>query len=93
MSERCPRCGYRFEREEGFWLGAFVINFAVTEGTIGILLGVLIALEANSAHVDLVPVIIAGGMLALVTPLVFYPFARTIWAAIDLIMRPEDDAR
>ena len=37
MAERCPRCGMRFEREEGFFLGAYVVNFAVTEGLLSLL--------------------------------------------------------
>ena len=36
MVDRCPRCGHQFDREEGFWLGAYVINFAVTEGALGV---------------------------------------------------------
>ena len=29
MKERCPTCGVRFEREPGFFVGAYFINFAV----------------------------------------------------------------
>ena len=29
MAERCPSCGYRFEREEGFFLGAYVMNLVI----------------------------------------------------------------
>ncbi len=32
MHERCPTCGMRFAREEGFFTGAYLINFAITEG-------------------------------------------------------------
>ena len=32
MVERCPGCRLRFERESDFFLGAYVINLAVTEG-------------------------------------------------------------
>ena len=31
MAERCPRCDLQFEREEGYWTGAMMINLAVTE--------------------------------------------------------------
>ena len=53
----CPRCGYRYEREEGFFLGVYVMN------------------------------VVIGAVLA---PLVFYPFSKTLWVAIELIMRPAD---
>ena len=32
MVDRCPGCGMRFSREEGFFIGALFVNFAVTEG-------------------------------------------------------------
>ncbi len=31
MRDRCPRCGYVFAREDGFSLGAILMNFAITE--------------------------------------------------------------
>lgn len=31
MRDRCPRCRYTFAREEGFFLGAILMNFAVAE--------------------------------------------------------------
>ncbi|HUQ39118.1 MAG TPA: DUF983 domain-containing protein, partial [Acidimicrobiales bacterium] len=40
MKDRCPGCGYRFEREEGFFLGAYVINLAIAQGMV-ILLAVV----------------------------------------------------
>ncbi|HWJ99035.1 MAG TPA: hypothetical protein VNQ33_12805, partial [Acidimicrobiales bacterium] len=32
MKERCPTCGYLFEREPGFFVGAYFINFGIVEG-------------------------------------------------------------
>ena len=31
MYERCPVCGWRYEREEGYWTGAIAINLVITE--------------------------------------------------------------
>jgi hypothetical protein len=31
-------------------------------------------------------------VVAVVVPIVFYPFSYTIWAAVDLAMRPLDPA-
>ena len=33
MKEDCSRCGIHFEREEGYWVGALIINTTVTFGT------------------------------------------------------------
>ena len=30
MHERCRVCGYRFEREQGYFVGAMYINYGVT---------------------------------------------------------------
>jgi hypothetical protein len=88
MVARCPRCGYLFEREEGFFLGAFVINFAVTQLALGIVLAVLIALEASGgAPLDVI--VAAAVAVAVLVPVVFYPFSKTIWSGIDLFMHPD----
>jgi uncharacterized protein (DUF983 family) len=96
LSERCPGCNYKFEREEGHWLGAYVVNFGITEGALAILLVFLIVRLASdeSGDVSVVPWVIAALVLALVVPLIFYPFSKTIWTAIDLIIhrgRPGPD--
>ena len=91
MRERCPRCGYLFEREEGFFLGAYVINLAITQGLLLLLAIVpLIVLLNSRPDQSLVPIVVGGLAAALVGPLAFYPFSKTIWTAIDLILRPVD---
>ena len=91
MRERCGRCGYRFEREEGFFLGAYVINLAITQGLLLLLAIVpLIVLLDSRPDQSLVPIIVGGLAAALLGPLAFYPFSKTIWTAIDLILRPVD---
>ncbi len=91
MKERCPRCDYRFEREEGFFLGAYTVNLVIAEGVLLLLAIVpLIALLATRPEVSIWPFLGIGLVAAIVTPLVFYPFSRTVWSAIDLILRPPD---
>jgi uncharacterized protein (DUF983 family) len=91
LRPRCPNCGVRFEREEGFWLGGYVINFASGEASIVVLMAVLIGLLANGQAVD-VPLFVAVGVaLALLGPMLTFPYSRTIWVAVDLIMRPLSD--
>jgi uncharacterized protein (DUF983 family) len=86
LVERCPRCGYLFDREEGFFLGAFVINFAVTEILLGAVLGVMIVLEATSGSAPLGIIIAAAVAETILVPVLFYPFSKTIWAAIDMVI-------
>ena len=88
MVEQCPRCRLRFERENDFFLGAYVINLAVTEGLLLIGLFVFILVAVNGEDVPLAPVLAGAAFVAVGGPLLFFPFSRTIWAAIDLAMRP-----
>lgn len=89
MKERCPGCGYRFEREEGFFLGAYVINLAIAQGTV-ILLAIvpLIVRLAGDPDASVAPFIVFGAVGALVAPILFYPWSKTIWTAFDLMLRP-----
>ena len=81
----------RFEREEGFWLGGYVINFGLGEAAILVLLAVLIGLEANHQPINVALFVVVGVALAVLGPAVTFPFSRTIWSAIDLAMRPLSD--
>jgi len=89
MRERCPGCGYLFEREEGFFLGSYVVNLGVTEGLV-ILGGIIpcIVFLSTNPGASVIPILLVALALAVLAPIAFYPFSRTLWAAIDLIIRP-----
>ena len=78
----------KFEREEGFWLGGFVINFAAGESFLLVLFVLLIVDEANGTHVSAALFVAIGLALAVGGPALTFPFSRTTWSAIDQIMRP-----
>ena len=88
LVDRCPGCGLRFERESDFWLGAYVINLAVTEGLLVLALFAYIFRAVSDPTTPSMPVIVAALVFAVGAPVAFFPFSRTIWAAIDLAMRP-----
>ncbi len=89
LRERCPGCGYRFEREEGFAAGVWLLNFTVTEGlmVIGLMVFIVIRGVAQST-VALWPILLVTVAAAVVAPVLCYPFAKSTWAALDLAMRP-----
>src|ERR1700730_624065 len=64
LRERCPGCGMRFEREEGFWLGGYVINFATGEAGILVLLATLIGMLANGGQINAILFISLRAVLA-----------------------------
>lgn len=88
MLERCPRCGYLFEREPGFFVGASFVNFAVTEVVLAVIVVVFLFAKSADPGIRLAVPLTAGLVAAVVVPVVFHPWSRTIWAAIDLAMTP-----
>lgn len=81
MVPDCPRCGLHFEREHGYWAGALAINIMS--------IGALFAVGFLVAMILTVPDVPVGLMLAifvplmLIGPIVWYPFSKTIWVAVD----------
>lgn len=86
MVERCPRCDYKFEREEGFFLGAYVVNLGITQLAVVAYIGLSIVLTLPDP--PLFPLAIGGAAVAILTPPIAYPFSKTFWTAIDLVMHP-----
>lgn len=86
LAEHCPGCGMRFEREEGFFLGALFINFVATQT----LMFAFIVIAFGLTIPDPPTLAIGAGavLIAIVTPLLGYPLSKTFWAAIHLAMSP-----
>lgn len=89
LAERCPRCGLKFEREEGAFLGSLVLNYGVTALLeIGYLIAILVL---TLPHPNVLALTAGAVAIAVLVPLFVYPFAKTTWSAIDLILHPEQD--
>jgi uncharacterized protein (DUF983 family) len=86
MAERCPRCGLQFERIEGHWIGAIGINTIVTFGLL--LVSTVVGLVATFPEFPVLPLILVNVAVAVIVPLAFYPFSRTLWTGLDIAMRP-----
>lgn len=88
IRDRCPTCGLRFAREEGYFTGVYLVNFAFVLTVLFLYsMGFAIWIGSNPGA-SLVPVLVVGVVIAIVLPVGFYPFARTLWAALDLAMTP-----
>lgn len=89
LKERCPSCGHRFNQEEGFYIGAYAINFAITEGLLLLCLIPYIFISAADPDYELnvVPFATAAVAAAIIGPILFYPFSRSLWIALDLTLR------
>ena len=87
MEKTCPTCHLILDRNEpDYFLGSYVINFVTAEFTIaaGALAAILLTwpdVPWTTLKWSLIGLMIPG-------PIVFYPFAKTLWLAIDLTLRP-----
>jgi uncharacterized protein DUF983 len=88
MVERCPRCGLLFEREEGAFLGSLVLNYSVT--ALALIAYLVVVLVLTLPHPPVFALTAGAVVIAVLLPLAFYPFAKTTWAAIDLLLHPTD---
>lgn len=88
MRSHCPTCGARFAREDGFFIGALFVNFAVTEALMFLWLAG--AALATIPHPDPVLLVTGAATICVVVPLTVYPFSKTIWFAIHVAMQPLD---
>lgn len=86
LVERCPGCGLLFEREEGYWVGAIIVNTAVTETIFALLF--VPTLFATLPEVPWVPLLAIAVVTNTLVPLLFYPSSKTVWMGIDLYFHP-----
>jgi uncharacterized protein (DUF983 family) len=84
MHERCPVCDLKFEREEGYFLGAMYISYGIGVTLICVFAGVLWMLTRWSLQ----RVVVVGILL-------FVPFApsitllsRVLWIYLDRSVDP-----
>ncbi len=83
LKDACPRCRYQFTREDGYWVGAVIINTAFTEVVFFLLF--LGAVLATAPDVEWTTLLLIGIVTNVVFPVIFYPFSKTIWMAFDLV--------
>ncbi len=86
MVERCPRCGLRFHRVAGQWLGAWWLSLHATLLVVAVVIGAGFVL--TSPEFPVAPVLVAVVVVAVVLPAALFHVSRTVWTAIDVAMRP-----
>jgi uncharacterized protein (DUF983 family) len=85
MAESCALCGLRFERAQGYFVGAIYINYAVTTliavGGFFLLWGQF-GLSTRAQLFVLVPIVV-------VFPLWFFRYSRSFWLALEWSLNSE----
>lgn len=86
MKDRCPQCGIFFEREEGYWTGAMAINLVVTELVFAAVAAVVVV--RTWPDIPVMPLLLVTLVLNGFMAVFFYPIAKTLWVATDLVLHP-----
>ena len=87
LKTRCQVCGFRFEREPGYWTGAIAMNIAFVEAWVAILiLGTVIA---TAPDVPWTHVWVVGLGTNAVLPFVLLPYSRTLWMGLHMYFDPK----
>jgi len=87
LRERCPRCGVLFEREEGYFLGAYALNLIVAE-FLGLGLAIFLIFKTDLRYLPLIWQEVIAVALAIAFPVALFPVSRTVWIAMDLVFHP-----
>ena len=84
MYEYCPVCHLKFEREQGYFLGAMYVAFAIALPIL-VLFALLVWLSTKLS-LDRI-ILVAGALFAPFTPLVFR-YSRVVWMHLDYLAEP-----
>jgi uncharacterized protein (DUF983 family) len=88
--ERCRTCGIRWRREEGFELGAVTVNTVLT--FLVLTIGMTIGFVLTAPDIPVAPMVSSLIGIAVLMPIVIYPFTFTIWLAFDIAVHRPDAA-
>ena len=90
LKERCPTCGWRFEHEEGFFLGSYLLNLCLILAVIFVVCMTFLLVKVALPNTSVWPAVGAGVAAAIVVPVAFYPYSKTLWVAIEIGLGEDD---
>src|SRR5947209_14023407 len=87
MHDSCPKCGFAFEREPGYWTNAATMNFMISGGVVLMIVGPIVFTGIP------IPLILGISLaLSALVPLLWFRHFKAIWLAIDLHVNPPTPA-
>ncbi len=88
MNEQCAACHLTFDRGHGYWLGSMMFNMAFAMGAVVAVFVLTLVLTSPEPDWDLTIILVVT--IALLSPLLFFPFSRTLWIAAERAARLRD---
>jgi uncharacterized protein (DUF983 family) len=84
--DNCPTCRYRYEREEGYWVGGLIVamGFEILLFLVILVGGMLITWpDVPWTALSITLVVVLG-----LAPVLLYPQSKTVWVWLDLKIHP-----
>ena len=75
INHACPRCGLRYQRSEGFFLGAWVWNYGLTVFGMLPMIILLLAYDLIGGRTA----VALGVLISLAAPILLYRYAWSLW--------------
>jgi uncharacterized protein (DUF983 family) len=85
MNTVCAVCDLRFERAQGYWVGAIYVNYGVT---VTIAVGGFFLLRALAGW-ETPPQLALWVPFVTLFPLWFFRYSRSVWLALEYALNPE----
>ncbi len=90
VADACESCGFAFERESGYWVGAMIIGTTVTfAAMLAVFVGGWVLFWPTPPWTG---ILVVTSIVALTTPVLFYPWSKSIWSAVELSYHPLEPA-
>lgn len=87
MPAHCAVCDFRYEREQGYFVGAIYVNFAMT-----VLVGLVPVVAADIAWGLTIGQQLAIALpLMVIVPVMAFRWSRSLWLTVDYVVTSFDD--
>src|SRR5262249_10140721 len=85
----CPYCGFRSQREEGYWVGSYTVNLCTTLTLITV--GIAGAVWWQWPTPNWSAITIGSAVACVVLPFLIFPWTKTLFLALDVIFHPPEE--
>lgn len=90
LRERCPTCGWEFEREEDFFYSAYFLNLCLVLSVLFVVCMTFLLVKSAWPSASYIPALLVAVLVAVAVPVAAYPFSKTLWLAIEMAIGEDD---
>ena len=91
MWGRCPVCGFRFEREQGYFTGAMYASYLIALPLVFGIFGLLWLFSSRTLLAAEVMLLVTAAVFVPLVPLVFR-YSRVLWLHFDWRFGPDRES-